>query len=108
MRMRLATVCVVSLALSLAVESALAEQEGAQESLDIGSRLELFVDDYLIDSMTGEVDLKLHTPSSSASTRAGSWTSTSPGRVPPVSMYRWSTGRGCIGCTTEATACPRR
>ena len=64
MRMRLATVCVVSLALSLAVESALAEQEGAQEPLDIGSRLELFVDDFLIDSMTGEIDLKLHTPSS--------------------------------------------
>jgi len=60
MRMRVAALCVVS----LAVESTLAEQEGAQEPLDIGSRLELFVDDYLIDSMTGEVDLKLHTPSS--------------------------------------------
>ena len=39
MRMRLATLCVVSLAISLTVESALAEQGGAQEPLDIGSRL---------------------------------------------------------------------
>ena len=61
MRMRLATLCVVSLAISLTVESALAEPEGAQEPLDIGSRLELFVDDYLIESMDG-VRLKLHEP----------------------------------------------
>ncbi len=63
MRMRLATLCVVSVAISLTVESALAEQEGAQEPLDIGSRLELFVDDYLIESMDG-VRLKLHRPRS--------------------------------------------
>jgi len=30
--------------------------------LDIGSRLELFVDDWLIERMTGGVSLKLHTP----------------------------------------------
>ena len=41
-----------------------AERHNAEKPLDIGTRLELFVDDYLIDSMTGEVDLKLHTPSS--------------------------------------------
>ena len=63
MRMRLATLCVVSLAISLTVESALAEQEGTQEPLDIGSRLELFVDDYLIENMKG-VRLKLHEPRS--------------------------------------------
>ena len=34
-----------------------------EEPLDIGSRLELFVDDYLIDSMEG-VRLKLHEPRS--------------------------------------------
>ena len=63
MRMRLATLCVVSLAISLTVESALAEQEGTQKPLGIGSRLELFVDDYLIESMEG-VRLKLHEPQS--------------------------------------------
>ncbi len=53
MRMRLATLCVVSVAISLTVESTLAEHEGAQEPLDIGSRLELFVDEYLIDRLEG-------------------------------------------------------
>ncbi len=48
MRMRLATLCVVSMALPVAAENALAEQEGAQEPLDIGSRLELLLDDLLI------------------------------------------------------------
>lgn len=33
----------------------------AAEPMDIGSRLELFVDDYLIESMSG-VSLKLHSP----------------------------------------------
>lgn len=32
------------------------------ESLDIGSRLELFVDDYLIDELAGDAQLKLHRP----------------------------------------------
>ena len=41
-----------------------AGHHNAENPLDIGTRLELFVDDYLIDSMTGAVDLKLHTPSS--------------------------------------------
>ena len=44
-------------------ESVLATQERAQEPLDMGSRLELFVDDYLIESMDG-VELKLHSPRS--------------------------------------------
>ncbi len=51
MRIRLVSVCLVSLALPLAVENAFAQQPSSQEPLDIGSRLELFVDDYLIESM---------------------------------------------------------
>jgi len=34
----------------------------AQETIDIGSRLELFVDDYLIDKLSGDVRLHLHKP----------------------------------------------
>ena len=34
----------------------------ATEPIDIGSRLELLVDDYLIDSMRGDVRLELHHP----------------------------------------------
>lgn len=34
----------------------------AQEPVDIGSRLELFVDDFLIDKMTGSAKLQLHRP----------------------------------------------
>lgn len=34
----------------------------AAEPVDIGSRLELFVDDYLIEERTGDVALKLHQP----------------------------------------------
>ena len=41
-----------------------ADHHEPAQPLDIGTRLELFVDDHLIDSMTREVDLKLHTPSS--------------------------------------------
>ena len=47
----------------MAAERALAGQPSSQESLDIGSRLELFVDDYLIESMDG-VRLQLHEPRS--------------------------------------------
>ncbi|MBN2291392.1 MAG: hypothetical protein JXM70_03140 [Pirellulales bacterium] len=35
----------------------------AAESIDIDSRLELFVDDYLIDKMSGDAELQLHRPS---------------------------------------------
>ena len=63
MRARLATLFVAFLTLSPAGESVLATQERAQEPLDMGSRLELFVDDYLIESMDG-VELKLHSPRS--------------------------------------------
>ena len=38
-----------------------AHAEGAPAIMDIGSRLELFVDDYLIDSLTG-AELRLHHP----------------------------------------------
>lgn len=34
----------------------------AADPIDLGSRLELFVDDFLIESMTGDVKLKLHEP----------------------------------------------
>ena len=52
------TLCLL---LTLAVPSA--KPAESEESLDIGSRLELFVDDYLIDSMEG-LELKLHSPQS--------------------------------------------
>ena len=49
--MRLATLCVVSLAISLTVESALAEPEGAQEpDWTSAPGWSKFVDDYLIES----------------------------------------------------------
>ena len=62
-RKRLATFCVACLVLSSVVESALTAQERSEEPLEIGSRLELFVDDYLVESMEG-VRLKLHEPRS--------------------------------------------
>ncbi len=49
--------------LLLSVAAALANPAEHTEALDIGSRLELFVDDWLIDSMKG-VRLKLHEPKS--------------------------------------------
>ena len=61
MRMRWASPWVVSLAFSLAAAAPSAEPPASQEPLDIGSRLELFVDDYLIESMEG-VEAKLHSP----------------------------------------------
>ena len=61
MRIGLISACLVSMALPLAVENAFAEQPSSQEPLDIGSRLELFVDDYLIESLEG-IELKLHSP----------------------------------------------
>lgn len=35
---------------------------GAAEPIDIGSRLELFVDDHLIDKLSGDAQLRLHKP----------------------------------------------
>ena len=40
-------------------------QHHETQALDIGNRLEPMVDDYLIDSMTGDVRLELQTPTSS-------------------------------------------
>ena len=34
----------------------------ANATIDIGSRLELMVDDYLIERMTGDAELRLHRP----------------------------------------------
>ncbi len=62
MRSGLIFLCLASIGLP-AAPNALAEQANSQEPLDIGSRLELFVDDYLIESMVG-VRLELHEPRS--------------------------------------------
>ena len=61
MRRGLIFACLVSMALSVTAEHALAEQPGSQGPLDIGSRLELFVDDYLIEDLEG-VELRIHQP----------------------------------------------
>ncbi len=61
MRRGLIFACLVAMALPLTVENSLAEQRSSQGTLDIGSRLELFVDDYLIDTRKA-VELKLHSP----------------------------------------------
>jgi len=63
MRRGLLFACLVSLALPVATENSLAEEPSSKEPVDIGSQLELFVDDYLIDSMDA-VRLKLHEPRS--------------------------------------------
>jgi len=34
----------------------------SKDAIDIGSRLELMVDDYLIEQMTGDAELRLHKP----------------------------------------------
>ncbi len=49
--------------LLLSLVAPLAKSAESQEPLDIGPRLELFVDEYLIESMDG-VRLKLHRPRS--------------------------------------------
>ncbi len=58
MKTRMLAASVAFLILSLATAA-----PSEEEPLDIGSRLELFVDDYLIESMEG-VRLKLHKPRS--------------------------------------------
>ena len=63
MRRGLIFACLVSMALLVTTENSLAEEPSSKEPVDIGSRLELFVDDYLIESMEG-VRLKLHEPRS--------------------------------------------
>ena len=45
----------------LPIPGALLAQQGGGDVLNIGSRLELFVDDYLIDTMAG-VTQELHSP----------------------------------------------
>ena len=61
MRIGLISACLLAFALSLAAENALAEHPSTQDPLDIGSRLELFVDDFLIESMNG-LELALQQP----------------------------------------------
>ena len=61
MRRGLIFACLFSMALSMVAESALAEQPSSQEPLEIGSRLELFVDDYLIEDLEG-LGLRVHRP----------------------------------------------
>ena len=78
MRIGLISICLVSVLLFVAAENTLAEQPGSEEPLDIGSRLELFVDNYLIEFTEG-VRLKLHSPRSAgkvltlANSSGGSW-----------------------------------
>ena len=36
--------------------------QGQDDPIRIGSRRELFVDDYLVENMTGTVDLRMHHP----------------------------------------------
>ena len=59
-----------------ALEGGRHDQAADSEVRDIDSRLELFVDDYLIDSLDG-LELKLHTPRRAGK---GQWSSTGPGR----------------------------
>ncbi len=61
MKRGLASVCLVAMVLTVAGENVLAEQPSSQDSLDIGSRLEPFVDDYLIEDLEG-LDLRVHRP----------------------------------------------
>lgn len=49
------------IAVMLGLSTAIGDELPGVEAINIGSRLELFVDDYLIDEMTG-VELKLHEP----------------------------------------------
>ena len=51
----------VGLSLSLGQTAVVAEHQ--EETIDIGSRLELFVDDFLVEEMSG-VELLLHSPQS--------------------------------------------
>jgi len=57
------TALLFSLILGLSSVAALGEEAFTEDSVDIGSRLELFVDDHLIEDMEG-VELRLHTPRS--------------------------------------------
>jgi len=52
----------LTLTLTVAMTLTLGVTSHAAEPLGIGSRLELFVDDYLIDEMSGDVAQKLHRP----------------------------------------------
>ena len=61
MRAKVSVYWVGSLMFSWALAMPAEESADSKQAVDIGSRLELFVDDFLIDSMDG-VDLKLHTP----------------------------------------------
>jgi len=48
--------------LSVVLVCGVAQVAGAAEPIDIGSRLELFVDDHLIDKLSGDARLQLHKP----------------------------------------------
>lgn len=61
MKIGLILACLVSMTLPVTAGNSSAEQPRSLGTVDIGSRLELFVDDYLIESMDG-ASLKLHEP----------------------------------------------
>ncbi len=52
----------MKLSLTLLLVAILGAPVGAGEPINIGSRLELMIDDYLIDSMKGDIRLQLHNP----------------------------------------------
>jgi hypothetical protein len=53
---------VASFLAAVSLVCGVAHVAGAAEPIDIGSRLELFVDDYLIDRLSGDAQLRLHKP----------------------------------------------
>jgi hypothetical protein len=55
-------VCMMLRAIPTLVVLAMTAQVHAQEPIGIGSRLELLVDDYLLDALSGEARLQLHQP----------------------------------------------
>ncbi len=56
--------CLLIMMSAVSGESILVQEEAADavNPLDIGSRLELFVDDFLIDTMTGSAERRMHHP----------------------------------------------
>ena len=61
------TALLLSLILGWSTATTLGEEASTEDAVDIGSRLELFVDDHLIENMEG-VELRLHSPRSAGKT----------------------------------------
>jgi len=52
----------IALISMLCLNTSMAANLAAEEAVEIGKRWELFVDQYLIDDMKGEIELRLHSP----------------------------------------------